>query len=69
MRGDGNGVGVGMGKEVLEPISSGSGKRAGRDGIIAWIWTVDSDEPMGPMRLVIDCRSVGVNQITMEVSR
>jgi|GEM_PF-2222884 len=57
------------GKEVLEPISSGSARTAGSDGAIAWIWTVDADESFGDMRLVIMCPNVGVKQISMEVSQ
>ena len=56
-----------LGKDVLEPISSGSAKTSGSDGVIAWIWSVDGDEPIGSMALVIDCRTVGVKQVTMEV--
>lgn len=57
------------GKEVLEPISSGSARTAGSDGTIAWIWKVDADEPYGAMRLVIMCPDVGVKQVSMEVSQ
>jgi hypothetical protein len=57
------------GKDVLEPISSGSAKTSGSDGVIAWIWSVDGDEPLGTMMLVIDCRSVGVKQVTMDVAK
>ena len=57
------------GKEVLEPVSSGSARTAGSDGAIAWIWKVDADEPYGTMRLVIMCPDVGVKQISMEVSQ
>ena len=56
-----------QGKEVLEPISSGSAKTSGSDGVIAWIWSVDGDEPTGSMTLVIDCRTAGVKQVTMVV--
>ena len=57
------------GKDVLEPISSGSAKTSGSDGVIAWIWTVDGDEPLGGMPLVIDCRTVGVKQVTLDVAK
>ncbi len=58
-----------QGKDVLEPISSGSAKTSGSDGVIAWIWSVDGDEPLGSMTLVIDCRTVGVKQVTMDVAK
>ena len=58
-----------QGKDVLEPISSGSAKTSGSDGVIAWIWSVDGDEPLGNMALVIDCRTVGVKQVTMDLTK
>lgn len=41
----------------------------GRDGVVAWIWTVDQNEPAGIMTLVVDCASAGRAQIKMTVTR
>jgi hypothetical protein len=55
------------GKVTFEPIDGSARQSAGRDGGIAWIWTVDSDEPTGQMKLVIDCGSAGVQQLDIPV--
>ena len=53
--------------EVLQPIPAGATRTAGKDGVIAWIWTVDADASPGPLRLSIDCHEAGVNQVQMLV--
>jgi hypothetical protein len=52
---------------TLEPIEGSARQSAGRDGGIAWIWTVDFDEPAGQMTLVIDCGSAGVKHVKIPV--
>ncbi len=42
---------------------------AGRDGIVAWIWTVDAGEPAGMMTLVVDCGTVGTVNVLIKVTR
>ncbi len=57
-----NGSGV-----AFEPIDGTARQSAGRDGGIAWIWTVDFDEQPGQMKLVIDCGAAGVQQLDIPV--
>ena len=52
----------------LEPIPDAPDQTAGRNGIAAWIWTVDRDEPAGMMRLRIDCGSAGAIEVGMRVA-
>lgn len=56
------------GMPSLEPIPDAPVQTAGRNGIVAWIWTVDRDEPAGIMRLNVDCGSVGVVEVRMRVA-
>lgn len=51
----------------LEPIADAPAQTAGRNGIAAWIWTVDRDEPAGMMRLRVDCGGAGVIEVQMRV--
>ncbi len=51
-----------------EPIADAPAQTAGRNGIAAWIWTVDRDEPAGIMRLRVDCGSAGVIEVRMRVT-
>ncbi len=53
----------------FEPIDGSARQSASRDGGIAWIWTVDADEPAGPMRLLIDCGAGGAQQAEIMVTR
>ena len=53
--------------DVLQPIPAGATRTAGTDGVIAWIWSIESDIVAGPLRLVIDCGAAGVNQVQMLV--
>ncbi|MGQ9904213.1 MAG: hypothetical protein ACUVRU_07830, partial [Anaerolineae bacterium] len=52
----------------LEPIADAPAQTAGRNGIAAWIWAVDRDEPAGIMRLRVDCGSAGVIEVRMRVA-
>ena len=58
----------GANNDVLQPIASGATRTAGSDGVIAWIWTIDANTGAGTLRLVIDCREAGVNQVQMTVT-
>lgn len=55
------------GRVEIEPIAGTARQSAGRDGGVAWIWSVDPDEPLGHMLLVIDCGAAGVQQLTLSV--
>jgi hypothetical protein len=50
-----------------EPIEGSARQSANRDGGVAWIWTVDFDEPAGSMTLIIDCGTAGVKQVQVPV--
>ncbi len=52
---------------VVQPIPSGATHTAGKDGVIAWIWTVDANAKPGPLKLSINCGTAGVNQVQMLV--
>lgn len=56
------------GAPSLEPIPGAPAQTTGRNGIAAWIWTVDRDEPAGIMRLRVDCGSAGVIEVRMRVA-
>jgi hypothetical protein len=51
-----------------QPIPANATRRAGSDGVIAWIWTVDLNEPAGAMTLVLDCAAAGRATIQMTVT-
>lgn len=57
------------GSVTLEPIAGSARQSAGRDGGIAWIWTVDADEPAGNMSLIIDCGEAGAHQLDIQVTK
>ncbi len=52
----------------LEPIADAPAQTAGSNGLAAWIWTVDRDEPAGIMRLHIDCATAGAIEVRMRVA-
>jgi hypothetical protein len=52
-----------------EPIEGTARQSANRDGGIAWIWTVDFDEPAGSMTLIVDCGTAGVKLVQVPVVR
>ncbi len=57
------------GSVSLEPIAGSARQSAGRDGGVAWIWTVDADEPVGSMSLIIDCGEAGAQQLVIPVTK
>ncbi|MCS7060179.1 MAG: hypothetical protein RMN25_03350 [Anaerolineae bacterium] len=57
------------GAEKLEPLLDASVQTAGRNGVAAWIWTVDRDEPAGIMRVRIDCGEAGTAEARLRVAR
>jgi hypothetical protein len=57
------------GDTQIEPIAGSARQSAGRDGAIAWIWTVDADEPVGSMTVQVNCGDVGVQTFVIEVAR
>ncbi|GIV84047.1 MAG: hypothetical protein KatS3mg052_1054 [Candidatus Roseilinea sp.] len=61
MRADGN--------QQVAPIPSGASRRAGSDGVVAWIWAVDAHEPIGPATLLVHCDAIGTVQYQIEVTK
>lgn len=57
------------GAATLEPIAGSARLSADRDGAVAWIWTVDADEPAGPLTLVVDCGDAGSQRLDFTVLR
>lgn len=55
------------GATQLEPIPGSARLAADRDGGVAWIWNVDSDEPSGPLTLLVNCGNAGSQQIELAV--
>jgi hypothetical protein len=51
----------------FEPIAGSARQSASRDGGVAWIWTVDADEPAGSMTLIIDCGDAGLARAAINV--
>lgn len=58
--------GAGDGNTTVESVVGGS-RRSGKDGVVAWIWTVDGDETPGQVTLIVNCDSVGTMQYQVEV--
>jgi hypothetical protein len=52
-----------------EPIPGAPARVAGRDGVVAWIWTIDPHEPRGPMGLSVDCGAAGTLGMRLDVVR
>jgi hypothetical protein len=50
-----------------EPIAGGATRVAGRDGVAAWVWTVDAKEPTGIMHLTVNCGAAGKARLEMIV--
>ncbi|MCS6846276.1 MAG: hypothetical protein RMN52_01010 [Anaerolineae bacterium] len=57
------------GSQRIAPVPGGASRRAGSDGVVAWIWAVDANEPAGPATLLVSCDSVGTVQYQIEVAR
>ncbi len=55
------------GSRSIVLIQGGALRRAGSDGVVAWIWAVGTDEPVGPLPLLVSCDSVGTTQYQIEV--
>lgn len=51
-----------------QPIPGVATRVAGGNGVAAWIWTVDSKEPAGIMRLFVDCGNAGGAEVHMRVT-
>lgn len=49
------------------PLPGGASRVAGKDGVAAWIWTVDVSELAGTRTLTIDCGDAGTAQATITV--
>jgi hypothetical protein len=65
-------VQVSRGADVSTNLMSIPGVPArvtGRDGVVAWIWTVDAKEPAGIMTLVINCGTGGKAHVQMKVTQ
>jgi hypothetical protein len=45
----------------------GATRRAGDDGVIAWIWAVAADEPAGPATLLVTCAGGGAAEYAIEI--
>jgi hypothetical protein len=52
----------------LEPVPGAPARVAGRDGVIAWIWTVDAQEPAGMMTLAVNCGAAGKIDVQIKVT-
>jgi hypothetical protein len=50
-----------------EPIPTNPTLAVGRDGVAAWLWTVDAKEPAGMMTLLIDCGAAGQARVQIKV--
>ncbi|BCX05947.1 MAG: hypothetical protein KatS3mg053_3885 [Candidatus Roseilinea sp.] len=57
------------GGQRLAPVSGGASRRAGSDGVVAWIWAVDANEPAGLATLLVSCDAIGTVQYQIEVAR
>ncbi len=57
------------GSQHIVPIPAGASRRAGGDGIAAWIWAVDANEPIGPATLLVNCDAIGTVQYQIEVTK
>jgi len=57
------------GSQRSVPIPGGVTRRAGSDGIAAWIWSVGADEAAGPATLLVSCEAIGTAQYQIEVMR
>jgi hypothetical protein len=50
-----------------QPLPDGASRSAGKDGVAAWIWTVDASEQAGARTLAIDCGDAGKAQVKIVV--
>jgi hypothetical protein len=54
---------------TLASIPGAPVRVAGKDGSVAWIWTVDAKEPTGMMTLVVNCGTGGKAHVQMKVTQ
>jgi len=47
----------------------GGTRQASDDGVIAWIWAVEADEPTGPASVLVTCPGVGTAEYAIEIAR
>lgn len=52
---------------TAQPLAGGASRVAGKDGVAAWIWTVDATEAAGVKTLLVDCGSAGKTEATITV--
>jgi len=57
------------GSQRIIPVSNGATRRAGSDGVAAWIWLVDADEAAGPATLLVNCDPIGMVRYQIEVMK
>lgn len=57
------------GKQAISPVPGSASRRAGDDGIAAWIWQVDGAESPRSLTLLVDCGVAGKAQVDIEVAR
>lgn len=57
------------GNAAINPVSGSASRRAGDDGVAAWIWQVDGAEAPGALTLLVDCGVAGKAQVEIEVAR
>jgi hypothetical protein len=57
---------AGAGSEP-KPLPGGASRVAGKDGVVAWIWTVDVSEAAGVKTLMIDCGAAGKTEASITV--
>jgi hypothetical protein len=57
------------GQTRIEPIPGNATHTAGRDGVVAWIWTIDTREPAGIMHLIVDCGQAGKAKLQMQITQ
>jgi hypothetical protein len=53
----------------LASIPGVPARAAGRDGSVAWVWTVDAQEPTGIMTLVVNCGTGGKAHVQIKVTQ
>ncbi len=53
----------------LEAVPGAPTRVAGRDGVVAWVWTVDAREPAGMMTLSVDCGAAGKIDVRIKVTQ
>lgn len=57
------------GSQSVMSVPGGASRRAGSNGVVAWIWAVDAGEPAGPAMLLVNCDAIGAVQYQIEVAK